>query len=381
MPPQPKLTTTAMTDKNFIFVGGLHRSGTSFLAHLLANSKEVSSFPETDFPENEGQYLQSLLLREEDSLGVCAFGYHPDAHMDESHALATEEKATTLYASWKPYWDMSKSFLLEKTPKNLLRTRFLQKLFPRSTFIMIMRHPLAVFLATMNWDYTTAFSQIAHWLHCYERFLADSMYLNKVYLVRYEDLMEKPKDMLGDMMEYIGLPQIQYQDCFFPLLSELRPLCRENTLRKLESILGRVVVLETKEGSEKSMIKEVVKERDENGDCLFGLLLGNGKRVQITLKKEKRRLIGINIDNTVIKEITHQNSQTSLRIAALLGYEQILFIGENTEELVAPPVFTKAVPPFNVHNDYAASAGGISCYDELGLYHGVFADSALATLL
>ena len=142
------------------------------------------------------------------------------------------------------------------------------------------------------------------------------MYLNKVYLVRYEDLMEKPKDMLGDMMEYIGLPQIQYQDCFFPLLSELRPLCRENTLRKLESILGRVVVLETKEGSEKSMIKEVVKERDENGDCLFGLLLGNGKRVQITLKKEKRRLIGINIDNTVIKEITHQNSQTSLRIAA-----------------------------------------------------------------
>ncbi len=135
-------------EKQFIFVVGLHRSGTSLLHAILREHPAISGFRDTGVPEDEGQHLQTVLPTGLELGGPGRFAFHPDAYMDEHHPLASEKTARLLWEAWRPYWDVSRPYLIEKSPPNLLRTRFLQKLFPNSWFIAILRHPIAVAYAT-----------------------------------------------------------------------------------------------------------------------------------------------------------------------------------------------------------------------------------------
>ena len=49
-----------MEDHRFVFLAGLHRSGTTLLARLLAAHPEISGFSETGVPADEGQHLQGV---------------------------------------------------------------------------------------------------------------------------------------------------------------------------------------------------------------------------------------------------------------------------------------------------------------------------------
>jgi len=47
-------------DKKFVFISGLHRSGTSILHRILRSSEGISGFHDTNVPQDEGQHLQSV---------------------------------------------------------------------------------------------------------------------------------------------------------------------------------------------------------------------------------------------------------------------------------------------------------------------------------
>ena len=47
-------------EHRFVFLAGLHRSGTTLLARLLAAHPEISGFSGTGEPADEGQHLQSV---------------------------------------------------------------------------------------------------------------------------------------------------------------------------------------------------------------------------------------------------------------------------------------------------------------------------------
>ena len=49
-----------VSDYRYVFVTGLHRSGTSLLARCIAQHPQVSGFSGTGVPEDEGQLLQSV---------------------------------------------------------------------------------------------------------------------------------------------------------------------------------------------------------------------------------------------------------------------------------------------------------------------------------
>ena len=68
--------------------------------------------------------------------------------MNEYQALATEETAEAILEQWEQYYDKKRVYYIEKSPPNLIRTQFLQKLYPNSKFVVILRHPLAVVYAT-----------------------------------------------------------------------------------------------------------------------------------------------------------------------------------------------------------------------------------------
>ena len=197
-----------MRQYRFLFVCGLHRSGTSLVFQSLREHPSVSGFSNTPSPEDEGQFLQTVYPPARDFGGPGRFGFDEAARMDETSALATADNARKLFSEWAPYWDLTKPVLLEKSPPNLLRTRFLQALFPNSYFLVIVRHPVAVSLATRKWSRTTLESLVEHWCVCHERFESDRPHLRNLSVLRYEDFVAAPQSSLEKVCEFAGLAPV-----------------------------------------------------------------------------------------------------------------------------------------------------------------------------
>jgi len=188
----------------YVFVCGLHRSGTSILAKHIAALSECTSFENTGAIMDEGQYLQNAYPPDVVFGGAGKFGSCPRAHLTESSPLLTPSNVLRLQRSWERFWDANKEIRIEKTPGNLLMTRFLQAAFPNSYFIAIKRHPVAVSLATKKWTRISLHSLFEHWLHCHDLFDEDKKYLKNVYEVGYEDYVENSQHYLREIADFIG---------------------------------------------------------------------------------------------------------------------------------------------------------------------------------
>ena len=47
-------------EKKYVFICGLHRSGTTTLTNIIATSNLISELTKTKAPKNEGQHVQSV---------------------------------------------------------------------------------------------------------------------------------------------------------------------------------------------------------------------------------------------------------------------------------------------------------------------------------
>jgi len=193
-----------------IFISGLHRSGTSLFCNTLCSAENFSGLNNTRVPEDEGQHLQDVFKPAKYYGGPGRFGFNSKCYMDEYHILATQENRKKIQSSWERFWDTSKLFLVEKSPPNIVRTRFLQYLYPEAVFFTIIRHPIAVSLATKKWSRTSINSLFSHWLKCHDTYMKDSKYLNNSYLFKYEDFVLNPKQVIyviSNILDYeINIP-------------------------------------------------------------------------------------------------------------------------------------------------------------------------------
>lgn len=198
-----------------VFVGGLHRSGTTPLTRVLGTHPEISGLAGTGVSEDEGQHMQDVYPRIRAYGGMGRFANAPKAHLTAASPLATPENAARLYAAWEPYWDTDKRLLVEKSPGNLITTTFLQALFPGSAMIIVIRHPVAVALAMQKWNplllarngrrRTTLPSLVRHWLRAHEVLRGDAPSVERLHVVRYEDLVADPVERLGEIARFLNL--------------------------------------------------------------------------------------------------------------------------------------------------------------------------------
>ncbi len=190
----------------YVFVCGLHRSGTSALGRNIGELEKCTGL-KTGSGYMEGQLHQDVYPIDTECGGAGRFGFDPRAHLTETSDLLTPESVARLRASWHSYWDKSKTICVEKTPGNLLMTRFLQAAFPNSYFIVIRRHPVPVSMGTPRLgqaSLTSLHRLFEHWLHCHELFEEDKKYLKHLYEFTYEDYIENPAKYHQEIAAFIG---------------------------------------------------------------------------------------------------------------------------------------------------------------------------------
>ncbi len=231
-----------MVNHKFVFISGLHRSGTSLLFQCIRDHPEISGFKNTGVPEDEGQHLQSVYPVDGVYEGPGHFGFNPAFHLTEESHLVSSDNANKLFNEWKKYWDLEKPFLLEKSPPNLVRSRFLQALFPNAYFITLLRHPVAVSYAThpysrkhsiLPWkkwgNKSSIHSLIAHWLVCHEQFSYDKKYLRNLLVLKYEEFVVEPQTTLKKIYEFLGVKSV-------PFTREVRPNVNDKYFSKWEDM-------------------------------------------------------------------------------------------------------------------------------------------------
>lgn len=195
-------TTDAETRRTHLFICGLHRSGTSALHDILKLHPLMTGFSGTGKPKDEGQHLQTVIGVDGDYGGPGAFCFDERAHLTEENVSAYRERLPDLFASWERLWAPDRPIRVEKSPPNLIRSRFLQAVFSDPRFVFIVRHPLAVARATQKWSYAKEEQLFRHWLQGHRVMMQDAPFIQRSCCVRYEDLIA---DLHGALERVWGL--------------------------------------------------------------------------------------------------------------------------------------------------------------------------------
>jgi sulfotransferase family protein len=219
-----------------IFIGGLHASGTSLLHRLICMHPSVSGFSNTRAPEDEGQHLQNLYSTAAAHGGPGRFVFDEASHLTDANQPLVEKCSAGLWKCWAPYWDLSKPVLVEKSPPNIIRSRFLEAVFPGARFIFVIRHPIPVAGATQKWTKQPLGDLLQHWVLAHQTLLNDLTHVKSWTWFRYEDLTADPQRILTEIFRFADLSPVSPNRLFVSgkaasLQRKLAPL--ERPLKKL----------------------------------------------------------------------------------------------------------------------------------------------------
>ncbi len=191
------------SDYRYVFVCGLHRSGTSLVSRIVSEFPGAGAISHAAVPENEGAYLQGAIPHHARSGIPMHFATDPAQHMTEDHPLNRLDTRIRLEQDWSPWYPPQCRWRVEKSPVNLIRMRLLQQLFPMAHFIVVLRHPQAVAAAVAKWVDTPVPALIDHWLDAHDLALTDMSYLHAVTVIRYEDLVRRPAQVRAGLAAFL----------------------------------------------------------------------------------------------------------------------------------------------------------------------------------
>ncbi len=204
------------SEPRLVFIGGLHRSGTTLLAQLLGEHPALTTIAGSGASHDEGQHLQDVMPTDEAFGGPGVFAFDPGVHLTEADVDDAESIRRRLLAAWRPHTDVTCATIVEKSPPNLLRFRYLQRAFPGAACIAIVRHPIAVAHATEFWAKTGIERLLEHWIVAHEQFEADRPSIERLHVVRYEDLVANPAREIAKVHEFLGVavvaPEVAVRD-------------------------------------------------------------------------------------------------------------------------------------------------------------------------
>lgn len=184
-------------ERKWVFIIGCSNSGTSLLHDLLVPHPNIASLP------GEGQFYTDVLpLYFENG---CSRVWSENLKLFRMTETHRRDNAPRLIHDWKNYLNrLNADVVLEKTPSNTLRSRWLQTIFKNSYFIAIARDGRAVAEGiSRRGDGIGIDRAIAHWIKANNLMLDDAKLLNKFLLVRYEDFVADPHGNIMEILRFI----------------------------------------------------------------------------------------------------------------------------------------------------------------------------------
>lgn len=184
--------------EKWVFVVGCYNSGTTLLHDVLAAHPDVGSLP------REGQDLTDVLPLPR-RLGLRRlWALEPQRfHLDEDSTGVDVER---LVRQWGAHFDdPRRPVLLEKSPTNAARVRWLDRHFGNAHFVAIVRDGFAVaegIRRKADHDVGRAAQQ---WARSNEILLADLERVPRALVVRYEELAADPEPVLARVFAFLGL--------------------------------------------------------------------------------------------------------------------------------------------------------------------------------
>jgi hypothetical protein len=181
----------------WLFILGLNNSGTTLLVDLLKSHPAVRWLP------NEGQYLTGSLPLPRTYGVPRKFAQRLDVfHWTEEN---DSTPALRIQYDWAMYYQQRPGILMEKSPPNIMRSRWLQHNFRPSRFLAITRHPYAVCEGIRRREGHTIEEAARHWTVANAWMLEDIKHLDQCLFITYEELCSRPQDYLTQLQAFLGL--------------------------------------------------------------------------------------------------------------------------------------------------------------------------------
>ncbi len=206
------LLTPEPNPRKWLFIAGCPNSGTSLLHDLLANHPSIGSMPQ------EGQFLTDQLIRPY-QLGLSRLWMKDKEKFVLNEHSVTKTDIKRLKKQWAlQYNDTNKEVLIEKSPTNAVRTRWLQKHFTPSFFIGIYRNGYAVSKGISDKTGADIRTCAMQWIESNEIMMDDFSSLQHKLLISYEDLTNDPVVTIRKITDFLSLPPMDnvfiYDYCY-----------------------------------------------------------------------------------------------------------------------------------------------------------------------
>lgn len=188
--------------EKWVFIVGCYNSGTTLVHDLLATHPHIGSMPD------EGQFLQDQLPVPRDMGLRRLWALEPDRFcLDETGGSRIDVER--LKRQWGAHFnDATRPVLLEKSPTNAARTRWLQRHFENAYFIGIVRDGRAVVEGIRRKTGHDLEHAALQWARSNEIMLRDFDHLSRALVVRYERLTVAADAVLDEIAVFLRLPPL-----------------------------------------------------------------------------------------------------------------------------------------------------------------------------
>lgn len=189
----------ALDGDYWLFLIGLNNSGTSILSRILGSHPRVRSLP------NEGQLLTPAFP----SAPRHGVGRVWTKRLDVFRWTEESDPAPALRAryDWAYLFEPPPGILLEKSPPDAIRARWLQANFEPSRFIALTRHPYAVCEGVRRRTGASIEEAAEHWTRGNEILVEDTGHLGRCLMLTYESLTERTDEELERVRVFLELEE------------------------------------------------------------------------------------------------------------------------------------------------------------------------------
>jgi len=189
-------------NNQYVFVLAPPWSGSTVLARMVATSPDLSSFFDSDTEagyRGEGQFLPGVreMMRTRPFMRDTEIDWHQ------------------VHRVFHNNWDLSKTFLLEKSPPNLIRAEQIAAVFAPVWFVSMVRNPYAHVEGIDRRTPRVLRSSAEQCLYYLQGQMVNACALEHNITVTYEAFTERPAEIANQIETFIpGIGPLDYESDF-----------------------------------------------------------------------------------------------------------------------------------------------------------------------